>query len=46
MIMKAHSYLRTKLIYLNDNELQDFEFRGVKVINTAREKRDERKSKG
>ena len=34
MIMKAHSYLRTKLIYLTDNHYSDFEFRGVRVINS------------
>lgn len=38
MMMKAHSYLRTKLIYLTDNPYRNFEFRGVQVVNTARGK--------
>jgi hypothetical protein len=31
MTMKAHSYLRTKLLYLTDNNYKNFEFRGVKI---------------
>ena len=34
MVLKAHSYIRTKLLYLKDNPYKDFEFRGVKVVNT------------
>jgi hypothetical protein len=33
IIMKAHSYFRTKLIYLTDNNYKSFEFRGVKVLH-------------
>lgn len=35
MIMKAHSYLRTKLVYLTNNPYKNFEFRGVRVINIS-----------
>jgi sterol O-acyltransferase len=46
MIMKAHSYFRTKMLYLSDNPYKDFEFRDVKVINTAVDSlKDDEKSK-
>lgn len=35
MMMKAHSYLRTKVIYLSNNQYAHFEFRGKKVVNSA-----------
>ena len=31
MLMKAHSYIRTKLLYLKKNPYKDFEFRGIRV---------------
>ena len=34
MIMKAHSYFRTKLLYLKENNYRHFEFRGLKVVNS------------
>ena len=33
MLMKAHSYIQTKVLYLKDNPYRDFEFRGIKVVN-------------
>lgn len=41
MMMKAHSYLRTKLIYLTENPYKNFEFRGVKVLNASHHRNHE-----
>lgn len=38
MIMKAHSYFRTKMLYITDNPYKHFEFRGIKVENTKPQK--------
>jgi len=38
MIMKAHSYFRTKLLYIKNNPYKDFEFRGIKVENLKSQK--------
>jgi hypothetical protein len=38
MIMKAHSYFRTKMLYITNNPYKDFEFRGVRVENTKPQK--------
>lgn len=43
MVMKAHSYLRTKLLYLKPNPYRDFEFRGARVVNS--ESREEESDK-
>lgn len=34
MLMKAHSYFRTKLLYLTDNPYRHFEFRNQRVVNS------------
>lgn len=31
MLMKSHSYFRTKLLYLKENDFKDFEVQGVRV---------------
>lgn len=31
MIMKAHSYFRTKILYITKNTYKHFEFRGIRV---------------
>lgn len=31
MTMKGYSYLRTKLLYLTDNNYKNFDFRGVRI---------------
>ena len=41
MIMKAHSYFRTKLLYLKENDYRHFEFRGLKVVNSRLKEMDE-----
>jgi hypothetical protein len=33
MIMKGHSYFRTKLLYLKDNSYKDFSLRDIKFVN-------------
>jgi hypothetical protein len=38
MIMKGHSYFRTKMLYITNNPYKDFEFRGVRVENTKPQK--------
>ena len=45
IIMKSHSYVRTKLLYLKDNHYKDYEFRGIKVINCKIEEKEEVDSK-
>jgi hypothetical protein len=35
IIMKGHSYLRTKLLYLTDNPYKHFEFRGIHIVNST-----------
>jgi sterol O-acyltransferase len=43
MMMKAHSYFRTKMIYLTDNPYRHFEFRGQRVVNShLKEEEDQR----
>lgn len=44
MIMKAHSYFRTKLLYLTDNPYRHFEFRGIKVVNSKLKQHAEEES--
>jgi sterol O-acyltransferase len=34
MLMKAHSYFRTKLLYLKENTYRHFSFRGITVVNS------------
>jgi hypothetical protein len=41
MLMKSHSYFRTKLLYIKENRYRDFEFRGIKVENVRAQKEDE-----
>lgn len=38
MIMKAHSYFRTKMLYITNNSYKHFEFRGIQVENTKPQK--------
>lgn len=46
MVMKSHSYFRTKLMYLKENSYHEFEFRGIKVVNSPKNDRhDEEKNK-
>ena len=33
MIMKSHSYFRTKMLYLTNNNYKNYEFKGYKAIN-------------
>lgn len=45
MVMKSHSYFRTKLMYLKENQYHSFEFRGIKVVNSQKnERKDEEKN--
>ena len=41
MVMKSHSYFRTKLLYIKDNPYKQFEFRGIRVENVRGLKEDE-----
>ncbi len=36
MVMKSHSYFRTKLMYLKENSYHEFEFRGIKVVKSPK----------
>ena len=45
MVMKAHSYIRTKLLYIKKNPYMDFEFRGMKVLNVTPEEEYNNKGK-
>lgn len=33
MVLKSHSYFRTKMLYLTDNKYKDYVFQKVKVVN-------------
>jgi hypothetical protein len=33
MIMKSHSYFRTKMLYLTENTYKHFKIRGIEVLN-------------
>lgn len=36
MIMKSHSYFRTKMLYLTDNQYKDFTLKGYRATNNKK----------
>ena len=40
MVMKSHSYFRTKMLYLTNNEYKDYDIKGYKVTTNKTLKND------
>jgi hypothetical protein len=41
MVMKSHSYFRTKMLYLTDNEYKDYDIKGYTVTTKKSSKNED-----